>query len=240
LDDLVFVRSLGSSLGIHLGEGLGNSQFTEATFQSLSGSFTGTWEQFAANVDGDGDTDIVLNRLNSSNTVHVLRSNGDRSWTQASSSSNAVASWNNFTARVGDLDGLGSKAMIWADTVSENNDIVVGRWNGATMIYEPKQSAGYITPGDPPLTLSVGDVDGDGDVDLIWNTSGAANRTYVSLGQGDGSFDFSPMSQLHPDTGASWPQYTIYVADFNGDGRDDIMWNWAAATNRIYAAIGKS
>jgi hypothetical protein len=31
----------------------------------------------------------------------------------------------------------------------------------------------------------------------------------------------------------------MYVADVNGDGREDIIWNWPAATNRVYAAIGK-
>lgn len=31
----------------------------------------------------------------------------------------------------------------------------------------------------------------------------------------------------------------ISVGRWNGSGDADLIWNWAAATNRIYTAIGK-
>ncbi len=65
------------------------------------------------------------------------------------------------------------------------------------------------------------------------------NRTWVSLSRGDGSYDFSA-DQSHPDTGENWSQFRMYVADANGDGLDDIIWNHAAGENKIYVAHGRS
>lgn len=239
LDDLVWVRSLAGTLGIYLGRSLGTSQFEYEPWQQLSGSYASDWRQLAANVDGDQDADIVLNRLNASgNTTAVLRSNGDATWTQLAAGS-LGGNWTNYRVLAADVDGLGATSLIWADTASTSNTIRVGRWNGTAFDFLPAENAQYRADADPHLRVLAGDVDGDGDADLVWNTTGAVNRTYVSLGRGDGSFDFSSLSQLHPDGAASWPQYSMYVADVNGDGRDDIVWNWAAATNRIYTAIGK-
>ena len=239
LDDLVWVRSLAGTLGIYLGRSLGTSQFEYEPWQQLSGTYASDWRQLAANVDGDQDADIVLNRLNGTgNTTTVLRSNGDATWTQLAAGS-LGGGWTNYRVLAADVDGLGATSLIWADTASTSNTIRVGRWNGSAFTFLTAQNAQYRADTDPALRVLAGDVDGDGDADLVWNTTGAVNRTYVSLGQGDGSFDFSSLSQLHPDGAASWPQYSMYVADVNGDGRDDIVWNWAAATNRIFTAIGK-
>ena len=83
-------------------------------------------------------------------------------------------------------------------------------------------------------------MDGDGDADIVWNLrSASVNNVYVSLGQGDGTFDFSTVKVDHPDTGTNWNQYQMFTGDVNGDGRADIIWTWPAATNRVYVAVGK-
>ena len=40
--------------------------------------------------------------------------------------------------------------------------------------------------------LLIGDVNGDGKADLVWNELGGLNRFYVGLSQGNGKFQFLP------------------------------------------------
>jgi hypothetical protein len=242
LADLNWVRFGSVGLGVYSGMSLGNSQLDYKEFQSLSGTTFSGADVRLANVDGDGDMDLIINRRGSSNRTDVWTSDGDSTWTsRGAGTASGASNWSGFALRTGDVSGLGSQALIWADTASTENRIVVGQWTGSGFSYSPVASAQYRSDSDPPLTVEVGDVDGDGDTDLIWSAlSGPANRTYVSLGQGNGTFDFTALDQLHPETETNWSQYQMFVDDFNGDGRDDIVWNWPAATNRIYTAIGKS
>lgn len=246
LDDLNFVRWNTGPLGVYGGMSEGDSQFDFRPFRSLS---TGTWANYAlrsANIDGDGDMDFFFAHRGATglNRVYAVTSNGDDQWALQAFADhpNGTENWTNYTIRKGDVNGLGSEAIIWADTTSLQNHVTVGMWNGSGFNYSPVEAAEYRSnPQNPPLSVEVGDVDGDGDVDLIWGSRLAgANRTYVSLGEGDGTFDFATASQLHPDSDPNWSQFRMYVADVNGDGRDDIIWNHPAATNRIYTAIGKN
>lgn len=242
LDDLIWVRRTG--LGIYAGESQGNSQFDFPTFVSLSGSTWGTgYTPLALDYDGDGDTEVALNIRSGTNRTYAITSEGDSTWTLEGYTDNGAAGGGNFAVRVGDVTGLGKEALIWADTAGTNSGITVGQWTGSSFTFSALQTATtpYGTEYTPPFTVEVGDVDGDGDADVIWGRREAgANRTFVSLGQGDGTFDFSTVSTLHPDVTTNWSQYRMFVADVNGDGRDDIIWNWPAATNRIYTAIGKN
>ena len=42
------------------------------------------------------------------------------------------------------------------------------------------------------LPALIGDVNGDGKADLVWNELGGLNRFYVGLSQGNGKFQFLP------------------------------------------------
>lgn len=246
LDDLNFVSWNTASLGVYGGMSEGDSQFDFRPWRPLS---SGNWSNYVlrpANLDGDGDMDFFFAHRGSSglNRVYAVTSDGNDEWTLGAHNDHptSAGSWTGYAIRMGDVRGLGSEAIIWADTTSLQNNVTVGMWNGSSFDYSPVEPAQYRdNPQNPPLSVEVGDVDGDGDADLIWGSRMAgANRTYVSLGEGDGTFDFATVSQLHPDTDPNWSQFRMYVADVNGDGRDDIIWNHPAATNRIYTAIGKN
>ena len=245
-DDMVWVRHGGASLVVSSGMGVGNSQLDFRPSRSLS---SGTWsgyDLFGGDVGGDGEMDFLFNVTSSThNRTYVWTSDGNDEWTSHSyrDPPGGAADWRGFKAMAADVSGFGQTGMIWADTASIQNSVISGEWDGSGLSYSPLEHAMIrdADPTSPPLAVTVGDVDGDGDADLVWShVDGPSNVTYVSLGEGDGTFDFSPAAQPHPDMDAQWAQFKVFVMDVNGDGRDDIVWNHAAATNRIYTAIGKS
>jgi len=82
------------------------------------------------------------------------------------------------------------------------------------------------------------DVDSDGRKDVLFNQMGTVNRSYVGLGTPEGVFNFSSVSQTHPQT-ELWRQYQILTGDINGDSREDIVYVNADATNRVYFGIAR-
>jgi hypothetical protein len=71
-------------------------------------------------------------------------------------------------------------------------------------------------------TLAAGDIDGDGHVDLVSTVAQMVNgqeqfALVVAFGRGDGSFP-KVMSYMLP----GFPEYSLAVGDFNGDGLADV------------------
>jgi hypothetical protein len=90
-------------------------------------------------------------------------------------------------------------------------------------------------PGWAGFTLSAVDVNGDGRADLVWNSLGAINRTYVDLSNGDGTFRRALTAFDQPEP--SWGGFTLQAVDVNGDGRADLVWNFLGSINRTYVDL---
>lgn len=72
--------------------------------------------------------------------------------------------------------------------------------------------------------VAAGDLDGDGQRDLVALT--AAGETWLFLGRGDGRFDREATPEIAP-LGTDCRGYHVELADLDGDGRDEIVMAFA-------------
>jgi len=130
-------------------------------------------------------------------------------------------SWS--VAGIGDLDGDGNSDIIWRN--SNTGEVTAWFMNGSTITASADlTSAGASVRPDASWSIAgIGDFNGDGKADILWRNSNdhsvvewIMNGSTI-IGTGDTSFGGVAIA---PD--ASWS--VVEVADFNGDGRSDILW----------------
>jgi hypothetical protein len=198
---------------------------------------------FTASI-GDVNADLrqdVIWRSDSRTYFGLAAANGNivASGTMSSSSHPSLGSTGRYVQLLGDVNGDGRTDMIWADTTQNSqNQIGVSTSTGTSLSHRAVQMANYNST--VPLRAATGDVNADGRTDLIFNTTGAANRAFVALGTASGDFDLSPLPQLHPAEAVDWEQFSMLSADVSGDGRADIVWIHPAATLRIYVGVARA
>lgn len=73
----------------------------------------------------------------------------------------------------------------------------------------------HFAVGNSPVAVAAGDLDGDGDEDLVTANEGSDNFT-VLLGRGDGTFDSTTSTNLGIDPSA------LALGDLDGDGDQDL------------------
>ncbi|MBI2266483.1 MAG: VCBS repeat-containing protein [Armatimonadetes bacterium] len=73
----------------------------------------------------------------------------------------------------------------------------------------------YVTVGTTPISVAVGDLNGDGKPDLVFANWGS-NNVSVLLGNGDGTF------QPRFDYGTGPDPWSLAIGDLNGDGKLDL------------------
>ena len=120
-----------------------------------------------------------------------------------------------------DINGDGRADMTWP----ASNTLKMWLTNANGTITTPADVTGCSSfPGWSPCSLSVGggDFNGDGLTDLLWYQGYSATTPQLAiwLGLGDGTFNTASATSYSSLTG-----YTPYFADFNGDGKTDILWD---------------
>src|SRR5437667_292728 len=129
-----------------------------------------------------------------------------------------------------DLTGVGRSDILWRNVSTGENYLYP--MNGTQIL----ASEGYLrTVADPNWTVAgIGDFDGDGKADILWrNTSTGQNYIYFS----DGTTIKPTEGFIRTVADQSWQ--VAGIGDFDGDGKDDILWrNSATGENYIYLMNG--
>lgn len=165
----------------------------------------GSGPLFVADFNGDGKKDILCSY------ACLNLGNGDGTFKSVTPPSGSVLA-------VADFNGDGKADLLEETTNSQTFSVLLGNGDGTFQ-------APIITPTGGYLGLmAVGDLNGDGYADVL---GGYGPVLYVFLSNGDGTFKAGIPNNL----GVSNLSGTISIADVNGNGELDVVYNAFAYTS---------
>ncbi|MDA0688024.1 MAG: FG-GAP-like repeat-containing protein [Proteobacteria bacterium] len=166
----------------------GNGTFSSATTFDVA---NGEWSCASVDLNEDGLTDIVVgSRI--SNELVALISNGDGSFTESSRSAAAGDPW---MLTAGDMNGDGHGDVVAVNSQQKTMTVTLGDGLGGL---ESTASYSVAENGEGfPLAVDVGDLDGDGDLDVV--TADFTTRLFLIFENlGDGTMVRKPKQLIAP------------------------------------------
>ncbi|MEJ2217625.1 MAG: VCBS repeat-containing protein [Gemmatimonadota bacterium] len=130
-----------------------------------------------------------------------------------------------FETRLVDVNGDGRSDMVFNHRDANTNQVAVALAGTTGSFAMPGAAVSHpATPatGWAGYDLHVGDFNGDGNADLLWNQRDSINSIYVALANGSGGWTFEPVQQATP---RGWNTWGLYVGDLDNDGSADLIWN---------------
>jgi hypothetical protein len=201
--DFAVGNTANNQVNVLLGNGSGG--FTSSASYTADMSVRGL---SVMDLDGDGDGDIVTaNRFG--NNLSLLLNNGDGTF---AAPVNMEGGGDQETAcAASDVNGDGIMDLFVGAYASSEIMVLLGDANGGLTFFNKK------TCGANPWMIAIGDVDRDGNVDVVSANSGGNNASVL---RGDGSGNLLPA--VNYPAGASFP-LAIDLGDLDGDSDLDMI-----------------
>jgi hypothetical protein len=209
--DLAASEFSGSQLSVFLGNGNGSFSAAPGSPYALAGNGASLG---VGDFNGDGKLDLVASVYNSGN-VYLFLGNGNGTFNAAPGSPFAGGA-GSYTGATGDFNNDGKLDFVKSNYTNPNVSVLLGNGAGGLAL-APGSPINY-AGASQTLAVAVADFNGDGKMDLAVCNYGS-NTISILLGNGDGTFTQAAGS---PIVTASNP-YDIAAADFNGDGKMDLV-----------------
>lgn len=193
-----------------------------------------------ADIDADGKKDIIVDNggFGTTWTFRIFRNTSTPGIINSSSLSAPITFTLTATVgypkgiEVGDIDGDGRLEILMRDPNVNFNFLVMRNTSTPGVINNSSfaTEVSYVATGTAGISdygIAVADVDKDGKADVIWSMSGNVNvlRSTSTVG----SISFAPPQSYTCNGSQTW----AHVADFNNDGKIDIIQHSFTGTFRI-------
>ena len=179
-------------------------------------------------VDGDGDLDLVCGNGTNEGQSNTLYENVDGSLSPTPSWSSELANISHGVV-LGDLDGDGDLDLVCANGYFEGQSNTLYENVDGSLSSSPSWSSG---PANTTASVALGDLDGDGDLDLVCGNVGS-NTLYENV---DGSLSPVPIWSSGPENETG----SVALGDMDGDGDLDLVCgNWGQS-NTLYENVSGS
>jgi uncharacterized protein (TIGR03437 family) len=186
----------------------------------------------AGDLNGDGKPDLAVRRT--AGAVSILLGNGDGTFRQPAEFSAATSNLGlpGGEVTIADFNADGRLDLAVAGSTSGGFAILLGKGDGTFAQSFAVAGCAPMLPcyGAAGYPLGVGDLNGDGKLDIITSYGFGPQRGAVLLGNGDGTFRELPGQtfsdgKLFPSGIGEFPS-AIVVADMNGDGKLDAVFGY--------------
>jgi len=235
----LFVSNSGGVYRNTLYRNLGGDQFVRVT-NALTALAAYTWGAQWADMDNDGDLDILINHPFKSGTGReqneLFRNDGGGVFTRMTNTVTAVAAWWTDASWV-DHDGDGwldifATTQSFMGAQSYDNYFFQNLADGRFAAWTTNEVGAVVKPHSETAGPAWCDIDGDGDLDLyVSKYQGATNFLYRNDG-----------GRLIPVTAGSLPAarstWAAIWADFNNDGLFDLFTTGEDGTNMFHLNRG--
>ncbi len=212
--DLLFGNGAGDLDRLYLNDGA--ARFTDVTGARMPFEFETTRAVRLADVDADGDLDCVLA---SWGQTRLLLNDGEGTFANATAGRMPVDTEFSSGLTIADIDADGDADLLISNSVGsgpvEENQLYVNDGMGN---FTDVSAAQLPTTGESTARIEIGDVDLDGDPDLLLVNPRGTVR--LLLNDGGGTFTDATDSRL-PSRRAS--AASAALADFDGDGDLDYV-----------------